>query len=90
MQKTARVFTSRDSQIVHLPTGVRFTGSEVLVQQDPETGQVILTEKPQTWDAFFAARDAAAAAGELEEDLLDFEERKRQLPRPDPFLDLEE
>lgn len=84
LPKTAQVFTNRDSQSVQLPAGIRFTGSSVLVRQDPDTGEVILSERPKTWDTFFAARDAAAA-GELDEDLLDFAERKRDRPRPDPF-----
>lgn len=90
MPKIARIFTNGGSQAVRLPAEFRFTSTEVYIRKDPETGEVILTEKPQTWDDFFAARDAAAAAGELDEDLLDFEERKRRLPRPDPFAGFEE
>lgn len=90
MRQKAQIFTSRDSQVVHLPAGVRFRGSEVLVSQDPETGDVILSEKPQTWDDFFAIRDEAIAAGEAFDDLIDFDERKRTLPPPDPLADASE
>lgn len=86
----AQIFTSRDSQIVLLPSGVRFTGSDVLVRQDPETGEVILSEKPQTWDDFFAARDAAIAAGEIPDDFIDLEARKREVHDRDPFADMDE
>lgn len=90
MTKMAQIFTSRDSQLVQLPAGIRFTGSDVLVRQDPVTGDVILSERRRTWNAIFAELDAAEAAGELDEDWLDFAERKRDLPRPDPFADLDE
>ncbi|MCA9877108.1 MAG: AbrB/MazE/SpoVT family DNA-binding domain-containing protein [Thermomicrobiales bacterium] len=90
MRQTAKLFTNGGSQAVRLPAEFRLAGTEVFIRKDPDTGEVVLTEKPQTWDAFFAARDAAAAAGELDEDFLDLEERKRQLPRPDPFADLDE
>jgi antitoxin VapB len=90
LKQTAQIFTSRDSQIVSLPVGVRFSASEVLVRQDPDTGDVILSEKPQTWDDFIAIRDAAIAAGETFDDLIDFDERKRMLPPPDPFGEISE
>jgi virulence-associated protein VagC len=90
LRQTAKIFTSRDSQIVHLPAGVRFTGSEVLVQQDPDTGEVILTEKSQTWDDFFAARDAAIAAGEVPDDFIDLEARKREVHDRNPVAKIED
>lgn len=90
LKYTAKVFTGRDSQIVHLPAGVHLTGSEVLMQQDPDTGAVTLSEKPQTWDAFFAARDAAVAAGEIPDDFIDLEERKRIVHDRDPFAGMDE
>lgn len=89
MRQTAKLFTNGGSQAVRLPAEFRFTSTEVYIRKDLKTGDVILTEKPQNWDDFFAARDAAAAAGELD-DLLDLEERKRRLPRPDPFAGFEE
>jgi antitoxin VapB len=90
LRQTAQIFTSRHSQIVHLPEGVHLRGSEVLVRQDPETGDVILSEKPQTWDGFFAARDAAIAAGEIPDDFIDLEARKREVHDREPFADLDE
>ena len=90
MRQTAKLFTNGGSQAVRLPAEFRFASTEVYIRKDTETGEVILSEKPRTWDDFFAARDAAKAAGELDEDLLDFEERKRMLPRPDPFAGFEE
>ena len=90
LSKTAQIFTSRDSQIVLLPGEIRFTGSEVLVRQDSETGEVTLSEKPQTWDDFFAARDAALAAGEIPDGFIDLEARKREVHDRNPFAKIED
>lgn len=84
MIQKAEVFTGRDGQIVFLPRGFQFKGTEVLVRRDPDTGDVILSEKSQSWNDFFAARDAAIAAGEVSDELIDLEERRRTTPPPDP------
>jgi len=86
MRKTAKIFTNGGSQAVRLPADFRFTGSEVFIRKDPETGEVILTEKPRTWDKFFAA----LAAVEEPEDILDLEERKSMIHDPNPFADWEQ
>lgn len=86
MRQTAKIFTNGGSQAVRLPAEFRLTGSEVFIRKDPETGEVILTEKPRTWDGFFAA----LAAVEEPEDILDLEERKRMVHDPDPFADMDE
>lgn len=86
MTHTAKLFTGIDGQIIHLPTEFRFNANEVLVRRDPTTGDVILTEKPQTWDGFFAALEGL----EVPEDFLDLEERKQMAHDPDPFADLDE
>lgn len=53
----AKLFTNGRSQAVRLPAAFRFKGAEVCIRKDPETGEVILSEKPRDWDEFFAARD---------------------------------
>lgn len=90
MRETAKIFTNGGSQAVRLPAEFRFTGSEVFIRKDPDTGEVILTEKPRTWDGFFAARDAAIAAGEIPDDFIDLEARKREVHDRDPFADMDE
>ena len=40
---------------MRLPLAYRFDAKEVFIRQDPETGDVILSRKPSTWDGFFAA-----------------------------------
>ena len=51
--KTAKLFTTGRSQAVRLPAEFRFEGSEVFVRRDPESGDVILSRKPDSWDGLF-------------------------------------
>ena len=60
MNQTAKIFMNGRSQAVRLPAEFRFEGSEVNIRRDSETGDVILSPKPQrtgSWDRFFALRD---------------------------------
>jgi antitoxin VapB len=59
MHKTAKLFKNGRSQAVRLPSSLRFSSSEVYIRQDPETGDVILSRKPESWDALFALADSA-------------------------------
>ncbi|HTQ59431.1 MAG TPA: hypothetical protein VMI32_04360 [Candidatus Solibacter sp.] len=59
MQKTAKLFKNGRSQAVRLPSAFRFSSSEVLIRKDAETGDVILSRKPESWDALFALSDSA-------------------------------
>ena len=90
MAHTAKLFSGDDGQIVYLPDEFRFSSTEVSIRKDPDTGDVILSEKPRTWDDFFAARDAAIAAGEIPDDFIDLEARKREVHDRDPFADVDE
>ena len=54
----ARVFMSGRSQHVTIPAEFRFNTEEVSIRRDPDTGDIILSQKP-TWDEVFAALDAA-------------------------------
>jgi antitoxin VapB len=38
---------------VRLPSDYRFEGSEVFVRRDPDTGDVILSRRPESWGDFF-------------------------------------
>jgi antitoxin VapB len=51
--RTAKLFTTGRSQAVRLPMEFRFEGSEVFVRRDPNTGDVILSHKPDSWDGLF-------------------------------------
>lgn len=69
----ARVFRNGRSQAVRIPAQYRFRTEEVYVERDPETGALVLSEKPlhrPSLDAIFSALDAAGAADfELDRDL---------------------
>ncbi|HET8995063.1 MAG TPA: AbrB/MazE/SpoVT family DNA-binding domain-containing protein [Acetobacteraceae bacterium] len=55
MEQVAKLFKRGRSQAVRLPAAFRFDSNEVFIRQDPETGNVILSRKPGSWDGFFAA-----------------------------------
>lgn len=54
MSQTAKLFMTGRSQAVRLPLEFRFEGAEVFVRRDPQTGDVILSRKPESWQGFFA------------------------------------
>jgi antitoxin VapB len=53
MASTAKLFRNGRSQAVRLPAEFRFKGSEVYVRRDPRSGDVILSQRPQSWQDFF-------------------------------------
>lgn len=55
----ARVFMSGRSQAVRIPAEYRFTSDEVYIRRDPQTGDVILSPSPGSWDEIYAALDKA-------------------------------
>lgn len=55
----ARVFMNGRSQAVRIPAEFRFSKDEVYVRQDPQTGDLILSENPSSWQDIFAALDEA-------------------------------
>ena len=55
----ARVFMSGRSQAVRIPAGYRFTAKEVYIRKDPQSGDVILSQVPGSWDEVYAALDKA-------------------------------
>ena len=54
MPRTAKLFRNGRSQAVRLPADLRFEGSEVYVRRDSNTGDVILSRRPESWKDFFA------------------------------------
>jgi antitoxin VapB len=77
----AKLFTNGRSQAVRLPAAYRFDTKEVFIRQDPETGDVILSRKPASWDDFFAALKGA----DVPPDFLDETERGHERHDRDPF-----
>lgn len=57
--QVAKRFTNGRSQAVRLPAAYRFDTKEVFIRRDTETGDVILSRKPATWNDFFAAVESA-------------------------------
>ncbi|MFC3226833.1 antitoxin [Marinibaculum pumilum] len=82
MTQVAKLFMNGRSQAVRLPAAMRFEGcDEVYVRQDPETGDVILSRRPGSWDDFLAALERA----EVPHDFLDPEARRSERDDRDPF-----
>ena len=65
---TARVFMSGRSQHVTIPAEFRFTTDEVYVRRDPQSGDLILSQAPGSWEDIFAALDSAGFPDNFLED----------------------
>ncbi len=81
MTQTAKLFINGRSQAVRLPAAFRFDTKEVFIRQDPNTGDVILSRKPTTWDGFFAALREV----QVPQDFLNTEERDQGAQDRDPL-----
>ncbi len=81
MSQVAKLFTNGRSQAVRLPAAYRFDAKEVFIRQDSETGDVILSRKPETWDGFFSALKSA----DVPNDFLDAKDRSQGTQDRDPF-----
>ena len=81
MSQIAKLFTNGRSQAVRLPAAFRFSGKEVFIRKDAETGDVILSSRPTSWDGFFEALKGA----EVPKDFLSAKERKQKSQNRDPF-----
>ncbi|MFA6231281.1 MAG: AbrB/MazE/SpoVT family DNA-binding domain-containing protein [Rhodanobacter sp.] len=81
MSQVAKLFTNGRSQAVRLPAAYRFDTKEVFIRQDAETGDVILSRKPASWDDFFTALKSA----EVPADFLGAAERHHEGRDRDPF-----
>ena len=81
MSQIAKLFFNGSSQAVRLPLAYRFDTKEVFIRKDPETGDIILSRKPATWDDFFIALKGADAPG----DFLSKKERHQMNQDRDPF-----
>src|SRR5690349_1079943 len=86
MSQTAKLFMNGRSQAVRLPAEFRFDVKEVYIRRDPETGDVILSRRPATWDGFFAARNGTEVPG----DFLSKKERAQGAQDRDPFAGWQE
>lgn len=53
MRHSAKLFMNGRSQAVRLPVNYRFDCDEVFIRKDPDTGDVVISKKPGSWDDFF-------------------------------------
>ena len=53
MRHKAKLFMNGRSQAVRLPVNYRFNCQEVYIRKDPETGDIIISKKPGSWDDYF-------------------------------------
>jgi antitoxin VapB len=79
MSRTAKLFLNGRSQAVRLPSEYRFEGSEVFVRRDPDTGDVILSRRPESWRDFFAFLKTADVPEDFLSDRGDAPAQKREL-----------
>ncbi len=79
MPKTAKLFLNGRSQAVRLPAEFRFEGREVFIRQDPATGDVILSSRPESWESFFKLRREVNTPDEFMADRQDQVAQKREL-----------
>ena len=85
MGQTAKLFRNGKSQAVRLPLSYRFEGSEVNIRRDEQTGDVILSRKPESLGEFFAF--ARKLKADIPDDFLGNDERLTPPQDRDPFED---
>jgi antitoxin VapB len=86
MSQVAKIFVNGRSQAVRLPAAFRFDTKEVFIRRDDETGDVILSRRPENWDGFLDALERGRAT----DDFLSPEERRQTAQNRDPFEGHEE
>ena len=79
MPRTAKLFRNGRSQAVRLPSEFRFEGNEVFIRQDPETGDVILSRRPDSWESFFALTQEVGVPEDFMTERRDEVPQKREL-----------
>ncbi len=79
MPRTAKLFLNGRSQAVRLPSEYRFEGSEVYVRRDPESGDIILSRRPDSWKDFFELAKSLDVPDDFLNDRKDLPPQKRKL-----------
>src|SRR5436305_9807571 len=79
MPRTAKLFRNGRSQALRLPAEYRFEGAEVYIRRDPQTGDVILSRRPESWQEFFDLADRIAVPEDFLADRGDAPPQKRRL-----------
>lgn len=81
MSQIAKVFMNGRSQAIRLPAAFRFEEKEVFIRRDANTGDLILSRKPENWDGFFFALNDT----DIPSDFLNPEDRNQGSQNRDPF-----
>ncbi len=79
MHRTAKLFKNGRSQAIRLPAEYRFEGSEVCIRRDVETGDVILSRRPESWQEFFDLADSVEFPDDFLANRKDTPPQKRKL-----------
>lgn len=79
MPSTAKLFTTGRSQAVRLPKEFRFQGTEVLIRRNPNTGEVVLSPMPTSWQSFFELADRADIPADFMNERQDLPAEERNL-----------
>ena len=79
MARTAKLFRNGRSQAVRLPSEFRFEGKEVFIRQDPATGDVVLSRRPDSWESFFELTREVGVPEDFLSDRGDQEPQEREL-----------
>jgi antitoxin VapB len=83
MTDIAKIFKNGRSQAVRLPAAFRFSTDEVYIRKDPDSGDVILSTRPSSWDDFFALLEGV----EVPKEFLSAKDRNQGTHDRDPFKD---
>lgn len=75
MRHTAKLFMNGRSQAVRLPAIYRFDCDEVYIRRDTETGDIVISRKPGSWEGFFEMIDSM----DVPDDFMS--ERDNELPQ---------
>lgn len=79
MRRKVKLFKNGRSQAVRLPAEFRFEGKEVFIRQDPETGDVVLSRRPDSWESFFDLADKVGVPEDFMAERGDAPPQKRNL-----------
>jgi antitoxin VapB len=79
MTATAKLFAAGRSQAVRLPKEFRFQGTEVFIRRDLNTGEVILSAKPASWQEFFELADSTEIPPDFMSEREDLPPQERDL-----------
>jgi antitoxin VapB len=80
LARTAKLFRNGRSQALRLPAEYRFEGAEVYIRRDPETGDVIVSRRPESWRDLFGLLDSLGVPRDFLSGRGDSPPQRRSLP----------